>query len=217
MKNKKCNVCNIVKPASDFYFRKPRNCYDYLCKSCCSIRTIKYYNNNKNKLLDSNKKRWHKNKDRYSRNSKKWRDDNKNKIRDINKIWYNKNKEKVFKYHTYKYHTNINYRIKILLSSRIRQVLQGGYKSNRTVLLLGCSIEFFKGYLSAQFKDGMSWNNYGYKGWHIDHIRPCASFDLSKPEQQKECFHYTNLQPLWWYDNLKKSDKIISFQKAVNE
>jgi hypothetical protein len=53
----------------------------------------------------------------------------------------------------------------------------------------------------------MSWNNYGIKGWHIDHIKPCSSFDLSDLEQQKKCFHYTNLQPLWWYDNLIKSDK----------
>jgi len=50
----------------------------------------------------------------------------------------------------------------------------------------------------------MSWDNYGYRGWHIDHIRPCASFDLTDPEQQRECFHYTNLQPLWWQDNLRK-------------
>lgn len=55
----------------------------------------------------------------------------------------------------------------------------------------------------------MSWENYGIRGWHIDHIKPCASFDLSIIEEQKECFHYTNLQPLWWHENLAKSDKII--------
>jgi len=52
----------------------------------------------------------------------------------------------------------------------------------------------------------MTWSNYG-KGWHIDHIKPCASFDLSNPEQQKICFHYTNLQPLWAIDNIKKGAK----------
>ena len=61
-----------------------------------------------------------------------------------------------------------------------------------------------KAYLELQFTDGMTWENRG--NWHIDHIRPCASFDLTDPEQQKQCFHYTNLQPLWAADNLAKSD-----------
>ena len=55
--------------------------------------------------------------------------------------------------------------------------------------------------------DFVSWGNSSLEGWHIDHIRPCASFDLTDPEQQKQCFHYTNLQPLWAEDNLRKSDK----------
>jgi hypothetical protein len=55
----------------------------------------------------------------------------------------------------------------------------------------------------------MTWDNYGKKGWHVDYILPCASFDLTKEEEQKKCFHYTNLQPLWWLDNIKKSDKIL--------
>ena len=59
-------------------------------------------------------------------------------------------------------------------------------------------------HLEAQFKPGMTWDNYGLKGWHVDHIRPCASFDLRDPEQQRRCFHYTNLQPLWAEENLKK-------------
>jgi HNH endonuclease. len=53
----------------------------------------------------------------------------------------------------------------------------------------------------------MSWDNYGRDGWHIDHIRPCASFDLTDPEQQRQCFHYTNLQPLWAADNIRKGAK----------
>ncbi|NBQ17559.1 hypothetical protein EBU24_04530 [bacterium] len=82
-------------------------------------------------------------------------------------------------------------------------------KSKHTMELLGCSIEELKIYLEKQFVKGMCWNNYGKKGWHIDHILPCASFDLTDPEQQKICFHYTNLQPLWAKDNYKKRDKVI--------
>lgn len=75
--------------------------------------------------------------------------------------------------------------------------------------MLGCSVEDLKTKLEAQFQSGMSWDNYGRTGWHIDHIRPCASFDLSDPMQQAECFHYTNLQPLWALDNMKKGSTYL--------
>ncbi len=73
--------------------------------------------------------------------------------------------------------------------------------------LIGCSSKELESYLETQFTEGMTWDNYGYYGWHIDHIKPCASFDLSDPEQQKLCFHYSNLQPLWAKENIKKSNK----------
>ena len=59
------------------------------------------------------------------------------------------------------------------------------------------------------FHPGMSWDNYG-SAWHIDHIRPCSSFDFSDPEQQKKCFHFSNLQPLWDEINTVKSNRILS-------
>jgi hypothetical protein len=63
-------------------------------------------------------------------------------------------------------------------------------------------------YLESHFKTGMTWENHGKFGWHIDHIIPCASFDLTDLEQQKKCFHYTNFQPLWWRENILKSDNL---------
>jgi hypothetical protein len=78
-------------------------------------------------------------------------------------------------------------------------------KSLSTINLIGCSIEHLRRHLAFQFQPGMSWSNYGK--WHIDHIRPCAKFDLSKESEQKKCFHYTNLQPLWAKDNLIKGDR----------
>ena len=71
--------------------------------------------------------------------------------------------------------------------------------------LLGESPAFVKDYLASKFTEGMSWENHG--AWHIDHRRPCCSFDLTNPEEQKKCFHYTNLQPLWAKDNLEKGGK----------
>lgn len=58
------------------------------------------------------------------------------------------------------------------------------------------------------FTNGMTWDNYGQ--WHVDHIRPCALYDLTKEDQQMACFHYTNLQPLWAKDNMSKGVKVCA-------
>jgi hypothetical protein len=88
------------------------------------------------------------------------------------------------------------------LRHRVNQALKGYAKSAATLELLGCALEELRVHLEVRFVSGMTWDNYGQ--WHIDHIRPCASFDLTDPEQQRQCFHYTNLQPLWAADNLRK-------------
>jgi hypothetical protein len=90
------------------------------------------------------------------------------------------------------------------LRSRIVLALKGNPKLETTMKLVGCSVEFLKQHLEKQFKKDMSWSNYGK--WHIDHIKPCSKFDLSKPEEQRKCFHYTNLQPLWAKENYSKQD-----------
>lgn len=85
---------------------------------------------------------------------------------------------------------------------------QRGIKKGKTFDLLGIpSWDFFMQYLTKKFKKGMTLENYGQ--WHVDHIIPCASFDLTKKSEQKKCFHYTNLQPLWAIENLMKGDKIL--------
>jgi hypothetical protein len=93
------------------------------------------------------------------------------------------------------------------LRSRLSSLTKDGRKSASTMDLTGCTVEELRQHLEAQFTDGMNWDNYGRTGWHIDHIRPCASFDLTDPEQQRQCFHYTNLQPLWAADNIRKGGK----------
>ncbi len=105
--------------------------------------------------------------------------------------------------------TNIQYKLKVSLRKRISKVLKGELKSKPALELLGCSIEHLKNYFESRFLSGMTWENYGLYGWHIDHIMPCASFDLTVPGQQKQCFHYTNLQPLWAKENLSKGAKIM--------
>lgn len=116
--------------------------------------------------------------------------------------------------------TNINYKLGKSLRSRIgaeirklkKQLNIDVNKCAKSIDLLGCSISELKVYLESKFQSGMNWENHGYGDncWHIDHILPCASFDLTKEADQRKCFHYSNLQPLWQSDNLSKSDKIIT-------
>lgn len=98
------------------------------------------------------------------------------------------------------------FRLETCLRTRMVHALKGRIKSASTLELLGCSAEQLKQHLEKQFQLGMTWETYGPTGWHIDHKKPCASFDLTDPAQQKECFHYSNLQPLWAVENIKKGD-----------
>ena len=103
--------------------------------------------------------------------------------------------------------TNINYRILGNLRTKLHYALKNKVKSKSTIQLLGCNIKFLKRYLRKHFKKGMNWKNYGRgkNKWCIDHIIPCKRFNLSKAREQRKCFHYKNLQPLWFIENLKKS------------
>jgi hypothetical protein len=107
------------------------------------------------------------------------------------------------------YLTNHNYYLSCRLRSRLTDALKntGHRKVSGTMILLGCSLPQFKAYLESKFLAGMSWDN--RKDWHIDHVKPCSSFDLSRPDEQRKCFHFSNMQPLWAKDNLHKSNRII--------
>lgn len=113
---------------------------------------------------------------------------------------------------------DVGFRMEGILRCRIGDAIreQKCRKSYRTLELIGCSIDKLIEYLESKFLPGMSWENHGRYGWHLDHILPCSSFDLTNPWQQKLCFHYTNLQPLWAVDNLTKSDKIEVFTSEGN-
>jgi hypothetical protein len=106
-----------------------------------------------------------------------------------------------------RYETDINYKILLNLRSRMSNVVKSfgsGKKAHKTIELLGCTILELKMYLESLWREGMSWENYAKDGWHIDHIKPCNTFDLTDQGQQKQCFHYTNLRPLWAKDNLSR-------------
>lgn len=100
------------------------------------------------------------------------------------------------------------------LKLRLRRRMNGAMHSAdatataSTMELLGCKPSDLRAHLETQFVDGMSWENYGE--WEVDHIRPCASFDLTDEQQQRECFHFSNLQPLWMSDNRSKGAKLVA-------
>jgi hypothetical protein len=141
--------------------------------------------------------------------SRQWRQRNRDKIRNYRSKYNEKNKFNERKYRQNKYISDVEYRIKHNLGCRLRVALNKNRKADRTIKLIGCTIHELKEYIEKQFKPGMSWSNYGLHGWHIDHIVPCDVFDLLKEEEQKKCFHYTNLQPLSCKDNLCKSNKLM--------
>lgn len=109
-------------------------------------------------------------------------------------------------YANQRYAQSLPLRLRAVLRTRLRKALKASAnrRVDRAISLTGCTTEYLKTYLESHFTEGMTWSNYGQ--WHIDHIRPCASFDLSDPEQQRQCFHYTNLQPLWAVENWSKAD-----------
>ncbi len=113
--------------------------------------------------------------------------------------------------------TDIAYRIERGMRARLFTLVKraGVRKKDRLSSLIGCRVNAMLKHLESQFRDGMSWENYGRKGWHIDHIMPCAAFDFTDQEQQKKCFHYSNLQPLWWWENMSKKDKIPQMKEAA--
>jgi hypothetical protein len=98
---------------------------------------------------------------------------------------------------------DIQLRLSSALRLRMRQALRGETKARKR--LVGCSTSQLLSHLEGQFKKGMNWENYGQ--WEIDHIIPCSAFDLSDPEQQAICFHYSNLQPMWSSANRSKGKK----------
>jgi hypothetical protein len=108
-----------------------------------------------------------------------------------------------------RYKTDREFYVKSLLYRRMNHLLKYRRRGSHMVDYLGCSVDELLIWIESKFTEGMTWENRGRYGWHLDHIKPCKLFDFSKEEDIKDCFHYTNLQPLWANDNLRKSAKFL--------
>lgn len=122
----------------------------------------------------------------------------------LDPIKYAEHKRKTAARRKFREDNDLHYRIRRRVRGRVKMAIDKHYKTGSGLALLGCSIPEFKAHIERQWTDGMCWMNYGRGGWEIDHIKPCASFDLTDPEQQKICFHYSNTRPLWGIQNRSK-------------
>lgn len=238
---KKCNKCNTNKDYDCFSKDKSKkDGLRTICKKCTNVNLKNYYHankegfkiksaewreNNQQKIKEDRKIYRVANKERINKKSKEYYEQNKEKanlygkkyrkekskeISEQKKGYRLNNLEKINKAAKKLYEDNINFKIATNLRNRTRQAIKGNYKGGSAVKDLGCSIDFFKTYLESKFKPGMSWKNHGE--WHMDHIIPLCSFDLTNREQFLKACHYTNIQPLWKEQNLKKSGKINFYQ-----
>lgn len=170
--------------------------YQETNKEKIKIRKRKNYEKNKKKILIKNKERYKNNKEKYLINQ-----------REYNKTHKKERSEYNYQYQKNRLKTDINYKIICSLRDRLRKAIRFNQKSGSAVKDLGCSISELKLHLESKFQFGMSWDNYGYNGWHIDHIKPLSRFNLQNREDFLKANNYTNLQPLWAEDNLKKGSK----------
>lgn len=208
--SKKCRIKNFTGKYKE-KIKEYKKQYDLNNKE-----KIKQYRfDNKEKQKEFCKKHYINNKEKYKNKAKEYYFNNREKIKEYKKQHRITNIEKYKKYlkkYILSKKEDVGFKIKKNIQKRIWEAVkkQNIPKTSKTKYLLGCDWNTFKDHIQSKFKEEMAWENYGLFGWHIDHIIPCASFDLTDPEQQKKCFHYTNLQPLWWNENLSKGAKILN-------
>lgn len=213
--NKFCKFCNSIKDVSEFYEKKGRGDgiagFSNKCKPC-SRKTSRDYNKSEGAFYkkEYNKKYREKNKEKLNEYTRKWRIENEDRMREQRKLKYQNNKD-IIKKKNYEYCVERKkkdpfYKLIIGIRSLILISFKNQFttKSKKTIEILGCSFEEFKIHLESKFDDKMNWKNQGTY-WHIDHIIPISSAETE--EDVYRLNHYTNLQPLYWLDNLRKNNK----------
>lgn len=181
------------------------------CSSCQKDRTKEWKQENKKHLRIYEKgyfkKTYNKRKENFKRSQKKY--ESTDKFRETRRKYYQKDiyKKAISKYRKKKYKTDILYSLKVKIRGRLQVFLKKKKlsKNDSTFKMLGCSPQKFKKYLEKKFKPGMNWKNHTKHGWHVDHKIPLSSAKNNK-DLERLC-HYTNLQPLWAKENMKKGNR----------
>lgn len=212
MKTKICRVCQKRKKITSFHIKTSnKDGRNTQCKNCKNIYSKNLHQKNKLSINSKKKHYYQKNKTKIKIKHQNYYINNREIILLKCKKYQEKNRSKINTYHRNRRKKDEKYRILHSLRVRLNQATKGKL-SDSTKKIIGCTLEQLKKHLENQFIAGMTWKNYGRNGWHIDHIKPCASFDLTDPKQQRKCFHYSNLQPLWATENISKGNRISSIQ-----
>ena len=232
VEHKRCKECEIFKTLSSFY--KAGKWHEGKCKKCKNEKAKKNYVTVKEHKNMIQRIKYQKNKD-DPKFMKQQRDKSRKIYRRLREdsSWvmkFNKKRRKYFsvernrkrrneaqnanrkkKMKDFMCRENYNRKRRESLDdkfrSRMRNALAGRLKYGKTRELIGCSTAQVKVHLERLFKEHMTWENRGMRGWHLDHRVPVKAFDLSNPLHQRVCFWYKNLQPLWAKDNIRKKDK----------
>lgn len=233
-----CGTCKLHKDINGFLKDKNRGeGLEGICKECRAIKdkeqNKKYRTNNVEKIRGKKAVEYQENKEVIKARSLLWCKNNPEKVKENHSIYYLENKEEIClrvkewridnidqvrqysrDYNKERAKVDINFSIMRGLRRRLLSALSGNFKNGSAVRDLGCSIDEFKTYISIFFYNNpktdekMTWENRGKFGWHLDHRKPLSSFNLQNREDFLRAVNFTNLQPLWWFDNLEKNDKL---------
>jgi hypothetical protein len=189
---KKCFICKTDKLLSEFYKHKTtKDGFENRCKICFRQWQKNRYYLNRESRIDQVKEYKRNNRSKVNEYKNQWQKDNREKLRPYFRVYNQQRKI-----------NDINFKIAASLRTRLYIAMHNHQKVGSAVKDLGCSIQELKIYFESKFKPGMSWKNWGK--WHIDHVQSLASFDLTKREELLKACHYSNLQPLWAKENIRK-------------
>jgi len=193
MKTKECSKCEETKPISEFHYQKKRGTYRSDCKKCGNEMSKSYKMRNKKHISSYNHEYKKEHKDEIKKYNKNYNINNRETIQKRQTIYQRKKKE-----------IDPSFRMGLILRRRLAGFINGNdNKSNRK--LFGCNHTFFIKWMEFQFSEEMNFDNRG-DCWHMDHVDPCNTFDLTDEEEQKLCFHWSNTRPLEAEENLSRSD-----------
>lgn len=215
-----CKTCETEKPEVDFYIRscdKKRNVH---CKECYK-GMMAMRRELQREILATKQKEYRKRKPEVCANAaKNWSDKNREKIREYNRQYYRDNHENERRTRNKRQRNRLasdpSFKMRYAITRRMLLALKTQKQSKRcsSVKYLGCTIDELKIWLQSKFTRKMNWQNHG-SYWHIDHVIPCDSFDLSVEKQAMTCFHFSNLQPLPAKENIRKGNKITEPQMSL--
>jgi hypothetical protein len=242
---KKCTKCKAIKPLSEF--NKERRNKDGLhvwCRECIKaykakyraehkderhIYDAKYRAENKDRVQDTHERYREKHKGRLKSYFAEYYRENKSRLRALSKKWYKDNYASIVEWReSYKPRrreldhirrkTDPKYRVRSAISTGVNYSLRNGKEGRGWESLVGYTLSDLTKHLEKQFTDGMTWDNYGRNGWHVDHIIPVSVFNFEKPTDLdfKKCWALSNLQPMWERENIQKSASLEApFQPSL--